>query len=172
MKMMMMVVTLLLLLSGDIETNPGPVGEHIVIYSSCQFDIKHYIEVHGNGAYLAGQCVYCVLSGNKLTADDLGCVFEVVLDVSPQWYNLGLQLKLRTGTLDRIYAQFRGDPRDQLRETLKTWLTTSDNPSWRTLADALKGRSVGATQLAADLETKYCPVEGTDANKGRFASDS
>ena len=38
MKMMMMVVTLLLLLSGDIETNPGPVGEHIVIYSSCQFD--------------------------------------------------------------------------------------------------------------------------------------
>ena len=112
------------------------------------------------------------LSGNKLTSDDLGCVFEVVLDVSPQWYNLGLQLKLRTGTLDRIYAQFRGDPRDQLRETLKTWLTTSDNPSWRTLADALKSRSVGATQLAADLETKYCPVEGTDANKGRFASDS
>ena len=45
MKMMMMVVTLLLLLSGDIETNPGPVGEHIVIYSSCQFDKKNIIEV-------------------------------------------------------------------------------------------------------------------------------
>ena len=61
MKMMMMVVTLLLLLSGDIETNPGPVGEHIVIYSSCQFDKKKHYR-GGNGAYLAGQCVYCVLS--------------------------------------------------------------------------------------------------------------
>ena len=106
-------------------------------------------------------------SGNKLTSDDLGCVFEEVLDMSPQWYNLGLQLKVKTGTLDRIYAQFRGDPRDQLRETLKTWLTTSDNPIWRTLTDALKSQSVGATQLAGDLETKYCPVEGTDVSRGK-----
>ena len=75
-------------------------------------------------------------SGNKLTSDNLGCVYEEALDVSAQWYNL--QLKVRTGTLDRIYAQFRGDPRDQLRETLKTWLTTSDNPIWRTLTDALR----------------------------------
>ena len=94
-------------------------------------------------------------------------MFEEVLDMSPQWYNLGLQLKVRTGTLDRIYAQFRGDPTDQLRETLKTWLTTSDNPIWRTLTDALRSRSVGATQLARDLETKYCPVEGTDASRGK-----
>ena len=106
-------------------------------------------------------------SGNKLTSDDLGCVFEEVFDESAQWYNLGLQLKLRTGTLDRIYAQFRGDPRDQLRETLKTWLTTCDNPNWRTLADALRSRSVGATQLAGDLEIKYCLPEGTDASKGK-----
>ena len=112
------------------------------------------------------------LSGDKLTSDDLGCVYEEVLDVCSQWYNLGLQLKLRTGTLERIYAQFRGDPRDQLRETLKTWLTTSDNPSWRTLTDALRSKSVGATQLACNLETKCCSVEGTDVNKSKFASDS
>ena len=112
------------------------------------------------------------LSGKQLTLDDIGCVFEEVLDVSAQWYPLGLQLKLRTRTLDRIYAQFRGDPRDQLRETLKTWLTTSEYPSWRTLTDALRSRSVGATQLAGDLETKYCPWEGTDVDIGTFASDN
>ena len=105
------------------------------------------------------------LSGNKLTPNDLGCIFEEVLDVSAQWYNLGLQLKLGTGILDRIDAQFR-DPRDQLRETLKTWLTTYDNTSWKDLTDALRSRSVGATQLAGQLEKKYCPVEGTDVNKG------
>ena len=64
-------------------------------------------------------------------------MLEEVLDVHAQWYQLGLQLKLRTGTLDSIYAQFC-DPRDQLLEMLKTWLTTSDDTSWKTLTDALK----------------------------------
>ena len=104
---------------------------------------------------------YFDLSGNKLTLDDLGQVMEEVLDVSAQWYHLGLQLKVRTGTLDRIRTQFH-DPRDQLLEMLKVWLTTSDNTSWKTLKDALKSRSVGASQMAGVLETKYCLVEGTE----------
>ena len=121
-------------------------------------------------------CLLCFtiilnLSGNKLTSDDLGCILEEVLDVSAQWYNLGLQLKLGTGTLDSINKQFH-DPKDQLRETLKTWLTTCSNTSWNDLTDALRSQSVGATQLAGQLEKKYCPVEGTDVNKGKFASDS
>ena len=111
------------------------------------------------------------LLGKTLTSDDLGQVLEAVMDVAAHWYPLGLQLNVKTGTLDSIKVQFQS-PRDQLLETLKTWLTTSDNTSWRTLTDALKSRSVGATHLAGDLETKYCPVEGTDVNKGRFASDS
>ena len=93
------------------------------------------------------------------------------MDVAAHWYPLGLQLNVKTGTLDGIRTQFQS-PRDQLLETLKTWLTNSDDPSWRTLTDALRSRSVGAIQLAGDLETKYCPVEGTDINKGRFDSDS
>ena len=74
--------------------------------------------------------------------------------MSAQWYHLGLQLKVRTGTLDSIQAQFP-DPKRQLLEVLKTWLTTSDNTCWNTLTDALKSRSVGASQLASVLETKY-----------------
>ena len=95
---------------------------------------------------------------------------EEVLDVSAQWYHLGLQLKVRTGTLDRIRTQFH-DPRDQLLEILKTWLITSDKTSWKTLTDALRSRSVGASQLAGVLMTKYCLVEGTEVDNGTSTSD-
>ena len=91
--------------------------------------------------------------------------------MSAQWYPLGLQLKVKTGTLDRIYAQFH-DPRDQLREILKTWLNTSDNTSWTALTDALRSRSVGAHLLASILETKYCLVEGNEVDKHMYASES
>ena len=101
--------------------------------------------------------------------DDLGQVMEEVLDVSAQWYHLGLQLKVKTGALDRIRTQFT-DPRDQLLEMLKTWLTASDNASWKTLTDALRSRSVGASQLASVLESKYCVMEGTKINRGTSVS--
>ena len=110
-------------------------------------------------------------SGNKLTLNDLDPVLEEVLEVSAQWYHLGLQLKVRTGNLDSIQAQF-SDPKRQLLEMLKTWLTTSDNTSRRALTDALRSRSVGASQLASELERKYCLVEENEVNSGTFASDS
>ena len=108
------------------------------------------------------------LSGNKLTLDDPGKVMKEVLDVSAQWYHLGVQLKLRTGTLDNIQAQFP-DPKRQLLEMLKTWLTTSDNTSWKTLIAALRSQSVGASQLAGVLEKKYFVVEPTEVDMGMFA---
>ena len=76
-----------------------------------------------------------------------------------RWYNLGVQLNLRPETLEAIRAHFK-DPRDQLREMLKIWLTTSDNPSWKILTDALKSPAMGESQLAGGLETKYCQMEG------------
>ena len=86
--------------------------------------------------------------------------------MSAQWYQLGLQLKVRTGALDRIRAQFT-DPRDQLMVMLKTWLNSGDNPSWNVLTEALRSRSVEAGQLAGVLETKYCLEERT---KGMFTT--
>ena len=104
-------------------------------------------------------------SGNKLTLDDLGCVLEEVLDVAAQWYNLGLKLKVRTGRLNCIRTEFIS-PEDQLREMLNAWLTTGDNPSWKTLIDALRSPMVGATHSAVVLEAKYCPVERTESDIG------
>ena len=108
---------------------------------------------------------FASLSGNKLTQDDLGCVLEEILDESSQWYDLGLQLKVRIGRLDSIRTEFN-IPQDQLREMLKAWLTTGDSPSWKILIAALRSRMVGASQLAAVLQTKYCPVERTELNVG------
>ena len=86
------------------------------------------------------------------------------MSVYGRWYLLGLQLKVRPETLEKIRAHF-SDPRDQLLEMLKTWLTTSDNTSWKALTDALRNRTVGASQLAVDLERKYCLTKDMHESK-------
>ena len=85
--------------------------------------------------------------------------------MSVEWYDIGLQLKVRTGTLDNIRADFTA-AKHRLREMLKAWLASGDNPCWKTLIVALKSPVVGASQLAAALETKYCPVERTEMDVG------
>ena len=91
--------------------------------------------------------------------------------MSAQWYPLGLQLKVRIGTLDSIQVQF-SDPKRQLLEMLKTWLTTSDNTSWKTLTDVLRSRSVGASQLASVLERKHCVMEETVVDSATSICDT
>jgi len=105
-----------------------------------------------------------------LTSDDLRYVLEELVDKSVPWYQLGLQLGVTTGRLDRIREQF-SDPRDLLMEMLKTWLK-GPNCSWNILVEALRSRSVGASRLAEDLETKYCPVGKTEVDNGTSGSDS
>jgi len=86
--------------------------------------------------------------------DDLGLLLEELMDLDAQWVDyLGVQLGVETRTLQRI-AFVPHDSRDWLLEVLKTWLTTSDNTSWKTLTYALM--SMGANQLAGGLERKYC----------------
>ena len=67
--------------------------------------------------------------------------------------------------LDSIRLQFQ-NPRDQLLEMLKTWLITSDSTNCTTLTDALRSRSVGASQLASVLATKHCVMEETGVDSG------
>ena len=81
--------------------------------------------------------------------------------MSAEWYYLGLQLSVKPGMLDSIRAEFSG-PKHQLREMLKAWLTTGDNPSWKTLTAALSSPMVGASHLAAVLVAKYNLVERTE----------
>ena len=92
-------------------------------------------------------------------------MLEELVDVSQLWYVLGVQLKVRISRLNGIQAQFLDNTR-QLLEMLKTWLTTSDNTTWKTLTDALRTLSVGAHHLAGRLETKYCLVGKTEVDSG------
>ena len=162
-------MVLLLLLSGDIETNPGPDGE----YCKCCVVERNWNETNPANLF----CIYHYphsipdLPGNKLTLDDVGCVLEEIVDLSAQWYLLGIQLKVKIGTLDSIQAQF-ADPKRQLLEMLKTWLNTSDNTTWKILTNALRSQSVGAGQLAGELEKKHCLVKKAEVSKGMSASDS
>ena len=119
------------------------------------------------------QCIFYSTSdlpGNVLTSDDLRLLLEELVDVVILFYPLGLQLKVRTEILDSIQAQF-SDPTLQLREVLKFWLTTADKPSWKTLTDALRSRSVGASHdqsasvLADNLKAKYCLLEDMQESK-------
>ena len=88
-----------------------------------------------------------------------------ILDVSAEWYNLGLLLKVKTGTLDSIRTEFYPH-KNRLREVVKAWLAAGDNPSWKTLRDALGSPVVGANYLANVLEAKYCPVQQTEPDIG------
>ena len=121
----------------------------------------------GKIALHSSRCTYSStpdLPGKVLTLDDLRRLLEELLDV--KWYHLGLQLKVRVEKLDGIRRDF-SDPRDQLQEMLKTWLTTSDNTSWKTLSDALRSRTVGASQLASVLEVKYCRIKWEDVQESK-----
>ena len=77
------------------------------------------------------------------------------MDVCDQWNGLGLNLHLGVETMDRI-RELIPNVTDKLLEVLKTWLTTSDNPSWKTISDALRSPRVRANRLAGGLESKYC----------------
>ena len=78
------------------------------------------------------------------------------MDVYHQWVELGLHLHLGVETMDRIRELQISNVTDKLLEVLKTWLTTSDNTSWKTLSDALRSPRVRANRLAGGLERKYC----------------
>ena len=105
------------------------------------------------------------LPGNKLTLDDLGLLVGELWDVCDDWYHLGLLLRVSIGALKRIQEPPFYSFTSKLMEMLKTWLTTADNTSWKTLIDALRCQSVGASQLANYLETKYCQVEDMQESK-------
>ena len=81
--------------------------------------------------------------------------------MSAEWYDLGIQLNVRPDALDAIRAEFSA-PKHCLREMLKAWLITGDNPSWESLVVALRSKVVAEHRLAACVEKKYSLVEKTE----------
>ena len=90
-----------------------------------------------------------------LGVNDLSCVRKELLDVSHKWLDIGLELKLRVGTLERLRHQYP-DTSTCLREMVLEWLKEVDPPpTWEGLACALESCVVGEPRLAEQLRTKY-----------------
>ena len=101
-----------------------------------------------------------IYPATSLGVSDLSCVREELLDVSSEWFDIGLMLKLSVGALECIRDQYQ-NPSTALREMLLCWLRTVDPPpTWEGLACALESRTVGEPRLAEQLRTKYCKTEG------------
>ena len=83
--------------------------------------------------------------------DDLAFVLRAVWEARAKWYNIGLELGLTPGTLDAIKLANQDDPDRCIRETLKTWLSQSEHPTWSDLARALRVSPVGHGKLAEEL---------------------
>lgn len=107
---------------------------------------------------------------SDLTEDDLGEVLEQVFPASSKWYNIGLGLRVKTSSLERIKARY-DDPADCLREAIKEWLQTSCSPlTWSNVSDALRKQVVRQDSLANKIEKLYCHTE-EDVENASTASD-
>ena len=94
-----------------------------------------------------------------LGPESLNDVRKELLDASTKWYDIGLELRLRTGVLDNIQYQYQ-DASTCLREMLRHWLKKADPcPTWKGLANALESRTVEELRLAQQLRTKKYKTE-------------
>ena len=108
--------------------------------------------------------VYIIFSypATTLGVNDLSCVRKELLDVSHKWFDIGLELKLSVGTLERLRHQYP-DTSTCLREMLLEWLKKVDPPpTWEGLACALESRVVGEPRLGEQLRTKSCKAKEGD----------
>ncbi len=105
-----------------------------------------------------------------LGPDDLVDVLTELVDLSADWENIGLGLRLKAGTLDAMKGRSKGH-KDCLRDMLKDWLNTSPDPSWQSLIQVLKSPIVRKNALASHLEAKFCIQEGSVLPPGRLYTD-
>lgn len=83
-------------------------------------------------------------------------VYKELVDISYNWYDLGLQLELTEGKLKNIQGANPEDPQHCMQEMLSTWLRQVDpRPTWHVLCAALRSRTVGEKELASTIEAKY-----------------
>ena len=104
---------------------------------------------------LHANMLHVYISSGKLTLQDLCEVRGALYEARAKWYDIGIELKLSTGTLNAIREDF---PRaaDCLREICIHWLRCINPcPSWEALAKTLESPPVGEGHLAQQLRDKY-----------------
>ena len=97
-----------------------------------------------------------------LKQSDLDLLTRELRPVQHKWESIGDELPY-VYSAGNIRCQYSDDG-DRLREILKGQLQHSAPTTWRNIFDALRSPGVGESQLAYELEVKYCPSEFTNNN--------
>ena len=79
-------------------------------------------------------------------------------EVRAKWYDLGVQLRMKTSDLDAIETEHPKNSNVCLRRMLSVWLTREVHspPTWQTVVDALSSPAVGRPDVAENINLKYC----------------
>ena len=96
-----------------------------------------------------------------LEESDLDLLTQELSGVKQKWYEIGVDLDIPK--MNEIRHQY-SDPDVCLRETLRAELQHPTPTTWRNIVDALRSPGVGESQLADQLEAKYCPSEFINNN--------
>ena len=87
----------------------------------------------------------------------MGGLLNQLYPARAKWYNFGLALRQHPDDLDAIKQQYNAAPDECLREMLKVWLSTQENPQKEDITKALKVPSVGYLALANAFELEWSP---------------
>ena len=130
--MIVFVNQMLLMISGDVERNPGP-GKPLTLVV-CSHEIYHFIT-------------------DILTPEGLSTLVNELCEVRAKWYDLGVQLRMTTPDLDAIQTQYQNNPNMPnvcLRQMLSVWLTKEvpSAPTWQRVVDALSTSTINEPLIA------------------------
>ena len=87
---------------------------------------------------------------NQLHIENLREIYEALFDARDKWYDIGMFLKLQIETLNGIENNEVQLDR-QFRKMLLLWLQSGKNRTWYALADALRSKFVGRSDIAGKL---------------------
>ena len=80
-----------------------------------------------------------------------------LFSVRDKWYDIGLELNIPFQMLNVIEKDNPNNCSSCLRKMLMEWLSSSSpDPSWSGLVEALSSEPVGEKRLAREIHCKYC----------------
>ncbi len=92
----------------------------------------------------------------SIQRNQLSEVFELLYPARTSWYQLGLVLKLSSGTLESMtHHRFSSDC---LRKVLVCWLESSGTHDWSGLIQGLRHPMLSRNDLASRIEEYLRPV--------------
>ena len=96
-----------------------------------------------------------------LEESDLDLLTQELRPAQHKWKSIGYEVPYFASAEDIRHRY--SDDGDRLREMLRDRLQDLDC-TWRNIVDALRSPGVNQSQLADQLEAKYCPSEFTNNN--------